>query len=102
MTLNELVARGVVVSLVGDDKIKASVPNDIATAELREEILANKPQLIEELKAKLIKGDVVLERWRKDSIPRWRDILQESIDKGTNSRREYAEWMLKEVLGAGD
>ena len=51
MTLNDLAEKGVYVSLVGDDKIKASVPNDIATPELREAILANKPQLIEELKA---------------------------------------------------
>ena len=50
MTLNELMARGVVVSLIGHDRLKASVPPDIATPELREEILESKPQLIEELK----------------------------------------------------
>ena len=69
MTLNELMASGVVVSLIGDDKLKASVPNDLATPELREAILESKPQLIEELKAKLAKGDTLLTTWRMDSIP---------------------------------
>jgi hypothetical protein len=50
MTLNELTARGVVVSLIGHDRLKASVPPDIATPELRGAILESKPQLIEELK----------------------------------------------------
>ena len=100
MTLNELMARGVVVSLIGDDKLKASVPNDLATPELREEILESKPQLIEELKAKLAKGDALLATWRRDSIPQWRDILQESTEKGDHGRRNYALWMLREILHA--
>jgi hypothetical protein len=98
MTLNELMARGVVVSLIGDDKLKASVPNDLATPELREEILESKPQLIEELKAKLAKGDALLAIWRRDSIPQWRDILENSTEKGNYLRRDYALWMLREIL----
>jgi hypothetical protein len=93
-------ARGVVVSFIGDDKLKASVPNGIATPELREQILESKPQLIEELKAKLAKGDALLATWRRDSIPQWRDILQESTEKGDHGRRDYAVWMLREILHA--
>ena len=102
MTLNELVAKGVVVSLIGDDRLKATVPNDIATPELREQILANKPQLIEELKAKLVKGDALLDIWRRDSILQWRDILRESTEKSDHGRRDYAVWMLREILHADD
>ena len=120
MTLNDLADMGIHISLVGEDKIRASVPSHINTPELKQEIVAHKPRLIEELKARSKmdiseladhvmqkiraneKGDAVLERWRKDSIPRWQEILQESIDQGTNGRKEYAEWMLKEVLGAYD
>jgi hypothetical protein len=98
MTLNELMARGVVVSLIGDDKLKASVPNDLATPELREEILESKPQLIEELKTKLAKGNALLAIWRRDSIPQWRDILENSTEKGNYLRRDYALWMLREIL----
>jgi hypothetical protein len=100
MTLNELVARGVVVSLIGDDRLKATVPNDIATLELREEILESKPQLIGELKARLVNGDALLAIWRRDSIPQWREILQESTEKGDYAGRDYAVWMLREILHA--
>ena len=37
-------------------------------------------------------------RWIKDSIPSWQKILQESIEKGDTRRKDYAEWMLKDVL----
>ena len=40
----------------------------------------------------------MLREWRRVSIPRWRDILQESIERGDASREEYARWMLREVL----
>ena len=100
MTLNELMARGVVVSLIGDDKLKASVPNGIATPELREDILESKAQLIEELKARLAKGEALLYTWRRDQIPQRRDILEESTEKGDYVRRDYPVWMLREILHA--
>ena len=43
-------------------------------------------------------ADSILTRWVKDSIPSWQKILQESIEKGDIKRRDYAEWMLKDVL----
>ena len=100
MTLNELMARGVLVSLIGDDKLKASIPNDIATPKLKEEILESKAQLIEELKARLAKGEALLYTWRRDQIPQRRDILEESTEKGDYVRRDYPVWMLREILHA--
>ena len=102
MNLNELATMGIHISLVGDDRIRASVPTHIDTPELKEEIVANKPQLIEELKARLAKGDELLDIWRRDTTPHWRDILQESIEKGDYARRDYAVWMLREILHADD
>jgi hypothetical protein len=40
----------------------------------------------------------LLEEWRRISIPEWRRILQESVEKGDNRREAYARWMLREVL----
>ena len=40
----------------------------------------------------------MLWEWRRVSIPRWRCILQESIDQGDSRREEYARWMLEEIL----
>jgi len=99
--LHELGEQGVEVSLVDGNKIKTRVPRELATPELREHIRANKPRLIEELealKAGVEGGDKVLDRWRTDSIPQWQRILQESIEKGDIKRRDYAEWMLRDVL----
>ena len=42
--------------------------------------------------------DNILNRWIKDSIPSWQKILRESIEKGDTRRKDYAEWMLKDVL----
>ena len=98
MNLRELTDKGVLLSLVGDDKLSASVPTDIDTPELKQEIVANKPQLIEELRLQEERAFMVLERWRVDSIPHWQRILQESIEKCDIKRRDYAEWMLRDVL----
>ena len=43
-------------------------------------------------------GDIILARWIKDSIPSWQKILRESIETDDIKRKEYAEWMLKDVL----
>ncbi len=40
----------------------------------------------------------MLWEWRRVSIPKWRRILQESIDLGDGRREEYARWMLEEIL----
>jgi hypothetical protein len=40
----------------------------------------------------------MLWEWRRVSIPEWRRILQESIDKADKQREEYARWMLREIL----
>ena len=40
----------------------------------------------------------MLWEWRRASIPTWRDILQESIERADARRVEYARWMLREVL----
>ena len=40
----------------------------------------------------------ILEEWRRVSIPDWRRILKESIEKKNGIREEYARWMLREVL----
>jgi hypothetical protein len=41
---------------------------------------------------------LMLWEWRRVSIPEWRRILWESIDKGGSRREEYARWMLREIL----
>ena len=40
----------------------------------------------------------MLWEWRRVSIPEWRRILHESIDKKDSKREEYACWMLREIL----
>jgi len=40
----------------------------------------------------------MLWEWRRVSIPKWRRILQQSIQRGDSRRAEYARWMLKDVL----
>jgi hypothetical protein len=39
-----------------------------------------------------------LKEWRRVSIPEWRRILQESIDKRDSKREAYARWMLRDIL----
>jgi hypothetical protein len=41
---------------------------------------------------------LMLWEWRRISIPEWRRILRESIDKGDHQREEYARWMLQDIL----
>ena len=98
MNFNDLVAMGIHISLVGDDKIRCLVPPPYNTPELKQEIINHKPQLIEELKARLAKGGDVLDMWRRDAIPRWQGIFLQSIKDGNIKQKEYAEWMLWEVL----
>ena len=43
-------------------------------------------------------ANILLEEWRRISIPEWRRILVESTDKGDGRRAEYARWMLRDVL----
>ena len=40
----------------------------------------------------------MLWEWRRISIPDWRRILLESMDKKDSKREEYARWMLSEIL----
>ena len=40
----------------------------------------------------------MLWEWRRVSIPQWRDVLNESIEKPDKKREEYARWMLRDVL----
>ena len=36
--------------------------------------------------------------WHRASIPEWKRIRLEAIQANDRNRREYAEWMLDEVL----
>jgi hypothetical protein len=40
----------------------------------------------------------MLWEWRRVSMPEWRRILQESIDKADKQGEEYARWMLRDIL----
>lgn len=40
----------------------------------------------------------MLWEWRRQCIPEWRRILQESVDGGKGKREEYARWMLQDIL----
>lgn len=42
--------------------------------------------------------DWVLKEWRRQAIPRWREVLEEARAAGHEWRARYAEWMLTEVL----
>jgi len=40
----------------------------------------------------------VVETWRRDQIPVWKDVLAEAEAKGQHRRAEYARWILQVVL----
>ena len=40
----------------------------------------------------------MLWEWRRVSTPQWREILQDSLERGDVERESYARWMLLEVL----
>jgi len=104
MTIKELRKKGIHLTLVDGDKIRASVPCHLDSPELKQSIRDNKDSLIAELKKPLEEGDRLLEIWRRDSIPVWRDIRDNSLtDKGEPDveRREYAKWMLEDILHDG-
>ena len=79
-----------------DDRVKVRAPEplpDDVIAALKEA----KPQLLVELRRQQHQC-WVLEEWRRTSIPSWREVLVESIEKHDKKREEYARWMLREVL----
>ena len=105
MTLNDLKKLGVHVSLVDDDTLRYSAPEDIATEELMQEIRDNKANLISEIRETLSKGEALLDTWRVDQIPVWKAIRDESLKADGSpdwNRRAYAIWLLEEVLLAED
>lgn len=40
----------------------------------------------------------MLWKWRRDTLPDWRRILQKSVSDGDKRREDYARWMLREIL----
>ena len=94
MKLIELRRKGINVSLE-DGKLKCTAPTGTLTEYVLEQIRVHKPDLIAELRRAKTVGSSVLDMWASDSILHWQAILEES-----NHRKEYAEWMLKEVLHA--
>ena len=40
----------------------------------------------------------MLWEWRRQSIPQWRDILNQSIHSSDGRREQYARWMLRDIL----
>lgn len=79
-----------------------------APAPLPEELIADLRELKSEVLAELGKERAmvfdcwVLDEWRRVSIPAWRRILSESIEKRDSRREEYARWMLREILQDGE
>ena len=92
MNLIELRKKGIEVFLE-DENIRCRASRDVLTQELLEEIREHKTDLIEELKEPFM-----LREWRRASIPHWIQILDQSIKDGDEHRRDYAKWMLEEVL----
>jgi len=79
-----------------DDRVKVKAPEplpDDVIAALKQA----KPQVLAELRRQSYEC-WVLEEWRKTSIPSWRGILSESIEKRDKKREVYARWMLREML----
>lgn len=84
----------------GQVKIRAPQP---LSEELLAELRKLKREVISELRQErheLSKESEcwMLEEWRRISIPDWRRILKESLEKKDTRREEYARWMLREVL----
>ena len=77
-------------------KAPQPLPEDVIAA-LKE----SKPQLLAELRRQQYEC-WVLEEWRRTSIPSWRNILIEIIEKHDDKREEYARWMLREMLDDPD
>lgn len=46
--------------------------------------------------------DWVLKEWRRQAVPRWREVIEEARAQGQLRRARYAEWMLTEVLVDAD
>ena len=88
-------ALGITLTPVGN-KLRM-YPFSAIPPDLVEELRKNKAQIISLLR-KVDFNSWVLEEWRRVSIPEWRRILQESIDKKDQKREEYARWMLREIL----
>ena len=92
MNIIELRRKGIDVFLEYEN-IRCRASKDVLTQELLEEIREHKTALIEELKEPFM-----LREWRRSSIPHWIKILKESIRDQDDTRRDYATWMLEEVL----
>ena len=97
MNIDELKTKGIDLRLV-DNVVRYTARVDKLTPEVIADMQTNHESLRDELR-QLEQGDKVLDRWKRDSIPQWKRILAESIDEGDDSRRDYAIWMLQEVLG---
>jgi hypothetical protein len=41
---------------------------------------------------------MMVKEWQRVSLPEWKRILQECIEKKDTDRAKYAEWMLDKVL----
>ena len=98
--LEQCRALGATFTLVGN-RLRVNAPQplpDTLVSELKE----RKEQVLRELSRERRDSSEcwVLEEWRRLSLPEWRRILRESVDKGDKKREEYARWMLFEVLEA--
>ncbi len=82
-----------------NDRLRIQAPAPLPHA-LIEELQKSKRQILAELSRELHHEHQcwILEEWRRISIPDWRRILHESIDKGDHERADYARWMLREML----
>jgi hypothetical protein len=85
--------------IASNDRIKVHAPVPLPD-EIVDELKEAKPLIISELHRELRKEAEcwLLEEWRRVSIPEWRKILKESIEKNDLKREEYARWMLREML----
>ena len=97
MNVKELRSRGIELTLIGNS-IHYKAREGLLDRTLLMDMHNHKQELIDQLR-QLEEGDRVLDRWRRDSIPQWKAILAESIDEVDEGRRDYAIWMLREVLG---
>ena len=42
--------------------------------------------------------EMMVKEWQRVSLPEWKRILQNSIEKKDTEREKYARWMLDKVL----
>ena len=94
---------GILISMVGTNIFPALEEAEVTATEFQLQQIENSLSMYRMKNARFPTSEEglnpwMLWEWRRVSIPEWRRILQESIDKEDTRREEYARWMLRDIL----